>query len=299
MAEKKKQHIIPECYLRAWCDPNPPAGHQPFIWKISKTGVWVTKRSPEKSFTATDKYTIRLPNGARNLVIEDMLGKVETDFVRALAKVRKRQKLGVTDRAHLCVFAAAMHSRTVSMAEHWKTQMSRLHEMVVDLEQAQNLRPIRSLETSRMVELAHQQVIANSLEIEAPLLFQMQMAILTTNDGTGFITSDRPCVWFNPSLYKMPPSYRSPGLGQREIEVTLPLTPQHMLFISHTKCPEYVELSRTLLDESNRLTRFYCSEEFISWKGGMLARWFERGEKPADADLFDPTESIASHERKT
>jgi hypothetical protein len=65
------------------------------------------KRSPEKSFTATDKYTIRLPNGQRNLVIEDTLGKVESDFVTVLSKVRKRQKLGASNRARLCVFAAA------------------------------------------------------------------------------------------------------------------------------------------------------------------------------------------------
>ena len=287
MAEKKKQHIIPECYLRAWCDPITPRGHQPFIWKISKTGVWVTKRSPEKSFRETDKYTIRLPNGKRNLLIEDTLGEIETNFIRVLPKVRKSQKLSASDRAHLCVFAAAMHSRTKSMGIHWTKQMNHLHEVVLDMEQAPNVRPGLSQQTARMVELAHQQVIANSLEFEPPLLFQMEMAILMTDDVNGFITSDRPCVWFNPSLYKFPPIYRHPGLAQREIEVTLPLTPQHMLFISHTKCPEYVELSPTLLDDSNRLTRFYCSEEFVSWKGAVLAHWFGIGEKPADADLYD------------
>src|SRR6266850_5447717 len=123
MTEKKKQHVIPECYLRAWCDPDTPPGHQPFIWKISKTGVGVTKRSPEKSFRATDKYTIRLPNGKRNLVIENTLGRIETNFVRVLPKLRKREKLNAIDRAHLCVFAAAMHSRTISMGIHWTKQM--------------------------------------------------------------------------------------------------------------------------------------------------------------------------------
>jgi hypothetical protein len=283
MAEKKTQHVIPKCYLRAWCDPNTPSGQCPFIWRISKDGTSKTKRSPEKSFTATDKYTIRLPNGQRNLVIEDTLGKVESDFVGVLAKVRKRQKLSASDRARLCVFAAAMHGRTVSMGEHWKREMQRLHEVVVDLEQAKNLKPIRSLETAKRVELAHQEAIAISLKFEAPLLFQMQMSVLVTNDDCGFITSDRPCVWFNPSIYKLPPFYRHPGLDQREIEVTLPLTPHHMLFISHTQRPQYVDASKALLDESNRLTRAYCSEEFVSWKGEVLSYWFDLGVKPEDA----------------
>jgi len=110
MAEKKKQHIIPRCYLQAWCDPNTPAGQLPFIWRISKDGSSKQKRSPKKSFTATDMYTIQLPNGDRNLVIEDTLAKVETDFVAVLAKVRKRRKLDATDRARLCIFSAA-HAR--------------------------------------------------------------------------------------------------------------------------------------------------------------------------------------------
>lgn len=282
MPKKKTQHIIPKCYLRAWCDPDTPSGQCPFIWRISKDGGSKTKRSPEKSFKASDKYTIRLPNGQRNLVLEDTLGKIESDFVGVLSKVRKRQKLSAGDRAHLCIFAAAMHGRTVSMGEHWRGQMQRLHEIVVDLEQAQNLRPIRSVETGRRVEFAHQVALANSLRFEAPLLFQMQLSVLATNDDCGFITSDRPCVWFNPALYKLPPLYRHPGLDQREIEVTLPLTPHHMLFISHTRCPEYVDLGKALLDDSNRLTRACCSEEFVSWKGEVLPYWFELGVEPED-----------------
>ena len=283
MATKKKQHIIPECYLRAWCDPNPPPGHNPFIWRISKTGIWVTRRSPEKSFAATDKYTIRLPNGERNLVIEDTLGEIESHFVSVLTKIRKCQRLSATDRARLCVFAAAMHSRTVSAGEHWRRQWGQVHEMVVNMEQAQNLRPITSLRTAKMVELAPQQAIASSLEFEPPMLFKMQMAIFITEDDTGFITSDRPCVWFNPSLRDAPPIYRAPGLGQREIEVTLPLTPHHLLLISHSReFLEYTAATDEVLTNSNSLRRYACSEEFISWKGATRAEWFTSAEEPTE-----------------
>ncbi len=46
MAEKKKQHIIPKCYLKSWCDPVTPAGQQPYIWRISRDGS--TKRKKKK-----------------------------------------------------------------------------------------------------------------------------------------------------------------------------------------------------------------------------------------------------------
>jgi|SRR5208283_3337295 len=79
--EKKKQHTIPKCYLKAWCDPRTPPGQQPYIWRIRRDGTEKKKKSPEKSFTATDRYTINLPSGERNLVIEDTLSGIENAFV--------------------------------------------------------------------------------------------------------------------------------------------------------------------------------------------------------------------------
>jgi hypothetical protein len=284
MAEKKKQHTIPKCYLQAWCDPSTPSGQLPFIWRISKDGSSKQKRSPKKSFTATDMYTIELPNGDRNLAIEDTLAKVETDFVAVLSKVRKRQKLDATDRARLCIFSAAMHTRTVSMGRHWKKQMGQLHGIVLNLELSKKLKPDRSLEVAKLVEFAHPDVITGGLQLEAPILFQMQMSILVSDDEFGFITSDRPCVWFNPEAYKLPPFYRAPGLGQEHIEVTLPLTPHHLLFISHTTgAAEYIDADQNMLDETNRLTRAYCDEEFVSWKGETRPKWFDIGEEPDDS----------------
>jgi len=35
----KKQHIIPNCYLKSWCDPRTPAGQSPYNWRISRDGT--------------------------------------------------------------------------------------------------------------------------------------------------------------------------------------------------------------------------------------------------------------------
>src|SRR5882762_10371422 len=76
MSKHKKQHVIPNCYLKAWCDPLTPTGQIPYIWRISKDGSQSRKRAPEKSFTANDRYTITLPNGERNLVVEHTLAEI-------------------------------------------------------------------------------------------------------------------------------------------------------------------------------------------------------------------------------
>src|SRR5271156_433353 len=282
MVEKTKQHTIPKCYLKAWCDPRTPPGQHPYIWRISRDGSEKKKKSPEKSFTSTDRYTIKLPSGERDLIIENTLGGIENDFVNELVRIRRRQQLNLHDKARLCLFVAAMHTRTIAMGEHWREQNKRLHETVVALEQAHGAKPTTSLQTAELVEKAHQHIIATGIEIEVPLLLQMHMTVLVTDNELGFITSDNPCVWFNPNLHKFPPFYRSPGLAQRDIEVTLPLSPRYLILISHRASPLYVDVDENAVDEANRTTRFHCAEEFVSWKGETQPYWFERGQEPED-----------------
>jgi hypothetical protein len=284
MAEKKRQHIIPNCYLKAWCDPDTPLEQTPYIWRISRDGSQKRRRSPEKSFTGTDKYTIHLPDGSRNLAIENALGDIENQFVGVLDRLDRRDDITLEDKVHLCAFSAAMHTRTTAMGVHWKNQVRHLHEMVVDMEKAHNVEPQTSLDTAEMVEHAHQHLIAEGIVTQVPLLYQMAMTIMVTEDAVGFITSDTPCVWFNPDWYKLPPFYRAPGLAQKAVEVTLPLTPQYLMLISHNRqIPTYVNAKAMALTELNRRTRFHCSEEFVSCRAETRPEWFDIGTEPEDS----------------
>lgn len=224
-----------------------------------------------------------MPSGERNLTLETTLGRLESDFTQILTRIRRRENLTVLDQARLCFFTAAMHTRTVAMGEHWKQQQRQHHDKVVALEKAHNAPPVTSLETANVVKFAHQQLIAVGVPVQAPMLFRMNLTILVANDDLGFITSDSPCVWFNPSWYRMPPLYRSPGLAQSGIQVTLPLTPHHLLLISHVTNSLYSDVKQINVDECNRRTRFHCEQEFVSWKGETRPYWFDLGEQPEDA----------------
>ncbi len=283
MATHKKQHVIPACYLRAWCDPNTPPGQRPYIWRISKDGNSKRNKSPEKSFTETDRYTVTLPNGERNLTVEHTLANLENQFVQVLQRIRRRERLTIWDKARLCMFTAAMHVRTVAMGDHWKAIWEDLHRKVVAGEKKHDAKPITSLETAEMVQHAHQDLVMVGLQTQTPMYFAMGMSILVTSDEIGFITSDTPCIWANPKLHTFPPAYRHPALGQKDIEVTLPLTPHHLLLISHTRYPLYVNTKPETVDNANWIRRWECTKEFISWKGETKPYWFERQEQPEDA----------------
>jgi hypothetical protein len=118
-----------------------------------------------------------------------------------------------------------------------------------------------------MLEHAHQHFIAMSLRQEPQLYFAMHMTVFVTDDPIGFITSDAPCVWYNPRAHTFPPFYRSPGLAQEDIEVTLPLTPQMLLAFSHRAYGDYLDVGRDVVDKLNHRLRAFADEEFVSWKG--------------------------------
>lgn len=283
MAKNKRQHLIPNSYLKAWCDPNPPPGHHPYIWRIRRDNRSKIRKSPEKSFTATDRYTVKLPDGTRDLTLENTLADIESHFVNLLPKIIRQQPLQSIDRAYLCLFAAAMFSRTKKMGEHWRSILQQVYDKQVALEQKHNAKPITSLQTAKMVENAPQGITAAGIEAGAPLLSKMQMAVLVTASNVGFITSDNPCILYNPKLHTFPPAYRSPGLGQHDIEVTLPISPQHLLFISHNpRFSSYIKIGERFVDEFNRRTLFHCENEFVSATGEIKSCWFEIGPEPQD-----------------
>jgi hypothetical protein len=293
----KAQHIIPKCYLRAWSDPNAPARQTPYIWLISKDGRETKRRAPHKAFTESDKYTIKLPTGQRELVIENTLGQIESTFVHVLDLINKQRVLDDFQRANLCIFAAAMSIRTKYQEDNFGRFFSKIHELTLHLEHTHTVPPRASLETGLFATYAHPIAIAMTLEQLPHLFFQMNMTILQTDDDLGFITSDEPCVWFNPEAHKMPPFYRSPGLAQEKIEVTLPLSPKYMLFLTHSFKAGYLRIPTRAVDDLNRRTRAHSREHFVSWNGKTKPIWFHMGTMPEDA--WEKTHPQRPEERET
>lgn len=65
----KKQHFVPQCYTKAWHDPDAPAGPKmnPYVWVFDRDGTNVRRKAPANLFTETDIYTIERADGERDL----------------------------------------------------------------------------------------------------------------------------------------------------------------------------------------------------------------------------------------
>lgn len=285
MPKQSKQHTIPKSYLAAWIDPVTPPGQTGAIWRISKDRSRKWRRSPEKTFRETDRYTIRMSDGTRNLAVENTLGQSETDFQPILMAVRRRQSLTHLQRAKLAIFTAAMMGRSKKMGDHWLKQRLSHVEQVERMEQSlEGCDSSLSAEIRRELEHSHASLVIGTIQAAAPVLATMTLTILTTEDPDGFITSDAPAVMYNPKAHTFPPLYRSPGLMQPDVEVTLPLSPRETaLYCRQPLRLLYTPIDKRLLDEVNRTTFFFAEEEFVSWRGNIREEWFEERNPPADA----------------
>lgn len=299
-----KQHFVPHCYLKAWCDANTPVGHEPYIWRYSKDGTRVKRAAPKKVFRETDMYTITMPDGIKDYRLEQGLHDLEDQFVR-LRDTKLAKELQVTLEEHVLLlsFVAAMHNRTKSQRNHEKEQWGRVFETMEAMRRwAETATPEQkraaarfpsapgekrsSLSYDDVKKLASQPIqhlLFQTIQIEVPLLYKLDCAILSTNTSPGFTTSDRPCVWFDPKAYLRPPIYRMPALMYPTIEITLPISPTQIICLNRTGIEGYADLAPIMVEDLNRRTRFHCDEYFIVNRKGLKRMWFDPGIEPDDS----------------
>jgi Protein of unknown function (DUF4238) len=298
----KRQHIVPNCYLSAWLEPVTPPGQQRALWKFAKDGTDKHRRSPQKTFTESDRYTVLLKNGERDLTVEHTLNRIENDFSGVLRRLRRREPITIRDKARLAIFTAAMLGRTKRRANNWKETWQDLRRMVSDFETKDDKNeasgtlspgerlppgavPVNAAELDQFLLNSHPEYLTNTIEIAAPQLFAMDLSIYSTEDELGFLTSDEPCIMHNPTAYRFHPMMRSAGLRQRHVQVLLPLTPRLLIAFTHKQTYPYITpLSKDQLDEVNRMIVWYADREIVSWRGILRPEWFcTPDQKPSDA----------------
>ncbi len=277
------------------------------LWLISRDGTKKSKRAPHKSLTKTDAYTVTFNDGEQDLRVEATLSQLEGKFVRVQQKIVEKKSLDKWDKAYLAAFMATMYCRTNPFAEGMEEAWVQLDDMVKKVEDViknshpaklpppiypgQGL-PISSKDTQYIIRNARPLAVESALQTAAPILWRMSLAFAEAPEGSFFITSDNPCVWFDPTAYRRPPFYRNAGLAMPEVEVTMPISPKFTAIVTHeTGMQGYFQMTNWQVQEMNRRTVGFSDRQFISSSGNTLPQWFDPGTPPPDAwENRDPKE---------
>jgi hypothetical protein len=296
MTKHGKQHFIPASYLAAWVDPSCPKRQAPYVWLFNKDGTGGRRKAPENIFHERDIYTIRTGERDRELVLEQSLSGLEHLFAKVRrACIEPRGTMTEDEHFTLCCFVAAMQARTPTQREHVRKQWRRHLELMdehaarmksaIDGERAAALRISRVSRSRDGPSLSHDQVreivknpmqtmLFPQIKAAAPLLQKLDLVILEADDEIGFITSDRPCIWFDPEAPKRPPMHRAPALMYPTIEITLPVSPTRCLLFNRRGVNGYSRCSSPQVDVINRRVCAYANQFIVVQRNQTRSMWF-------------------------
>lgn len=282
--QNKVQHFVPSCYLKAWCDPRTPAQQTPYVWLHKKEERQARRKAPENILCETDYYTFQDAEGNRDLSWERYLSQIEGHFTRIREQIHLTRALpSGEDLDLLCLFIALMENRTKSQRANTLGFFQKLHDGAAEMEAANGTAPTLSHETKPYTKYGHLFMMLESLHTILGFLKRMSKALLFGQPGSPFITSDNPCVLYDPKAYQLPPFWRSPGYGMKTVELTLPLSPTVLFLASWSDIAGANQVRATVVEELNRRVRFMCHEYYVTHDGTTKDYWFDPGKEPDDS----------------
>lgn len=270
-----KQHYVPRCYLAGWVDLNTPAGQEPYVWFFNRGERKGRKKAPSNLFTETNLYTLNLDSGKKNYVIEETLSNLESKYATIFQeKIRKFFPLTEEEHIFLCAFVSVMLQRTLRYRDNLERFIDELIEHTEELERAHEIPSDESERLKRFKQDGHKLGMMRTLPDITQLLTKMSIAFLCAEGGSKFVTSDDPCNLFNPDLQWQ--RIYGPGLAQKNVSLTLPLSPDIMLCMSWMSMRGYMWWNKGQVEEANRMTIGHCYSYFVSHSPKTKRHWFRR-----------------------
>lgn len=242
-------HYVPQLYLKRFCDPDTPAGQEPYLWVSARSGTNWKKRAPKNVGAKAGLYAIPT-HGGDDEMVEKMFSTIESK----MASIYKRRfdlysaPVGREEREVFALFVALFAIRSPfyrrniadfsqQVAEMGMRMMARKPEIVErtfrEVEKTTGQKPLMTvaeyqdiiLKEKVKLEAAPHFVTTMALQqlpLFAELIYLMRWRFLVAPAGAYFATGDSPAHWQD--LTPRPPMFRGHGLAMKNVEIVLPLS---------------------------------------------------------------------------
>jgi hypothetical protein len=213
MPAKKRQHFVPQTYLRRFSiDEN---GKQIGLYNLQADKI--VTMAPIKGQCAKNYiYTQPEDHG-----LEDALSEFESIYARTVKAVEHGQRIDEHVAYVLMEFLSLQYFRTYKSMEIMRNMEFDMHELMYEG------KPVEMPDISQ----TDRQFMRNALQQYTsikPYLQDLKVAVLYNDTGKLFTTSDNPAININP-FHTQCLNSRNFGLGSSGAIFALPLTPQYLL----------------------------------------------------------------------
>jgi len=260
MAEKKKQHYVPQMYLRFFSIDN--NNSQIGIYNLTKD-LFIEKAS--LAGQAKENYFY-----GKDLTLENELGALEgstTPYLRTIISSNKLPAKGSLDYETVLCFCVILSNRTKDTAE----QIKETADKFVDIFAGEDEETRADLETQR-ANMEKPAAMALSITKERiHLAKDLKCKLIINNTATKFITSDNPVVKYNQFLEQRQFPGGTVGIVSKGLQIYFPISPAHMLFYYDDwvykvgdKAKDIIEInSEKDVDSLNFLQVMNCTEQLF------------------------------------
>lgn len=282
MTIKKKQHLIPQCYLKSFVDSEPPPNvpenkYHPSVWLLDKSLKNSSKRKAPKNILWKSYFYNLKEDNIEQPYVEGFLSKVEGRYSQLLDIVKNQGHLGKEDQFILALFIDTLYRRTENQLNFWGETLEKLENIYRQVDRSINGNENYSDEYFKGSSEIPKKMIVDASGTLANLILKVGFNLIKNESEIPFFTSDTP-VFYNffhiDELLNqnIPEDWTYPEIGKNEKEFFCfcPLTPKVALISSPfiksvTFNPKYLRVKEpTLPIRLNLLTKEAAKEEIVS-----------------------------------
>ncbi|MGA1839329.1 MAG: DUF4238 domain-containing protein [bacterium] len=201
MAQKRRQHIIPISYQKAFVDPKRPKGipdnipFEPAIWMVEKSLESEPKlRSPSNVLCKSYFYKLE-DDDKRFPVIEEALSRIESNYPFILGKIRGKERLSLKEMLDLAVFIDTLLRRTESHIDFRQDQIDTLEELYRKVDRCYNKNEQISNDFWKGSHEFAKKLIISAIGAVAILILKFGIIFVFNKSDLPFFTSDNPVMY--------------------------------------------------------------------------------------------------------
>jgi hypothetical protein len=298
-----QQHYLPQFYLKEFCDPNTPSGQEPYVWLCGRDNLAWRKKAPANIAKGADMYSFTDKDGQRHDEIEKGLAEVEGQTAGIIRnKIFKYDpNLDEQEAVMLAMFVGYMAVRIPAFHQQLGDFMTDVVKAMMTLQASKPeafpaLKAAVEQDTGEklpdwfgpehldpskyIITPSKSLVVALALSPIKEITYHLaNMAwVFLVAEQEFFITSDWPFCMLNPKLIG---SFYGPGLAQKDVEITVPLSPKISLLATWDK-PSTVfrGVGSEAVSIINRRTALMAREFVVSPQAGFAGQEILESWKP-------------------
>ena len=221
MADRKKQHYVPQFYLRNFSDAD-----------RARVGLYNIGGDFIASGAAIRNQSYRNYYYGKDGKVKSLLGLIEakaSQIIGEIIRTGRPPRRYSEDHIMLLQFIVLQDSRTVHAAAHLDEMAGKLAKSVL----RRSIKDQELLSHLDDVEITLTDPVSEAIRpalISAPHIYDLKPKLLSNESNCPFITSDHPVVRHN-DLFISSQSWRFRGLANLGLEILLPISPKYAILL--------------------------------------------------------------------